>query len=349
MTSYNVAELAQTLFEEEGDALFLFDPDNERLLDVNPMAQRLTGFARGDLLRMQVTYLFRAEAQGGLQRLRAAFHKTGLFHSQEGFLLRHQDEGVWVPVNLTITRLHAEPRTLGLITARDISERRRFEKELQESRALFQRQFTQLEDIYRHTPVGLAFLDRELRIVRINDWLAALNGRPAAEHIGRRLRDILPADMAADLEAVLRPVIERGVAVENLVSRRPLPTNPQETRDWLENYFPHRLPGGGVGGVYCVVADVTERRRAEEALRASEAKYRTVVENLDQSIFLKDANLRFVAANPSFCRSLGRTEDEVVGKTDLDFYPRHLAEKYRADDHVVLTEGRHLSLEEENV
>src|SRR5690242_954525 len=130
MTSYNVAELAQTLFEEAGDALFLFDPESEQLLDVNPMAQRLTGYPRHDLLQMPVLYLFRSEAQGGLQRLRAAFRKTGLFHSEEGFLLRHRNEGVWVPVNLTLTRLHAEPRTLGLITARDVSERHRAEREL---------------------------------------------------------------------------------------------------------------------------------------------------------------------------------------------------------------------------
>src|SRR5437588_10265028 len=117
-------ELSVTLFEEAGDALFLFDPDTEQLLDVNPMAQRLSGFSRAELLRMPVTYLFRSEVQGGLNRLRHAYKKTGIFHSQEGFLLRHQRGGVWVAVNLTVTRLHAEPKTLGLITARDVREQR---------------------------------------------------------------------------------------------------------------------------------------------------------------------------------------------------------------------------------
>src|SRR5205809_7745835 len=108
MTTYNVAELAQTLFEEAGDALILFDPETEQVLDVNPMAQRLSGFARVDLLRMEVTYLFRAEAQGGLQRLRLAFRKTGAFHGQEGFFLRHHKDGVWIPVSLTVTRPHVD-------------------------------------------------------------------------------------------------------------------------------------------------------------------------------------------------------------------------------------------------
>src|ERR1700758_1749090 len=124
MNAFNPAELARTLLEESGDALFLFDPDSEALLEANPMAQRLSGYTRQELLRLKITYLFRAETQGGLQRLRHAYQRTGAFHSQEGFLLRHKQDGVWVPVNLTASRLHAEPRTLGLITARDIQERR---------------------------------------------------------------------------------------------------------------------------------------------------------------------------------------------------------------------------------
>src|SRR5438067_343404 len=122
MKTLDAAELAQTLFEEAGDALFLFDPQTERIIDTNPMASRLTGFARQQMLRYQITYLFRSEVQGGLLRLRNAFRKTGLFHAQDGFFLRHRDDGRWVPVNLTITRLHTEAEALGLITARDMRE-----------------------------------------------------------------------------------------------------------------------------------------------------------------------------------------------------------------------------------
>src|SRR5262249_857236 len=93
LAAYHTDDLSDSLFEESGDALFLFDPNTEQLLDVNPMAQRLSGFTRPELLRMKITYLLRSEVQGGLQRLRHAYRKTGLFHSQEGFLLRHHNEG----------------------------------------------------------------------------------------------------------------------------------------------------------------------------------------------------------------------------------------------------------------
>jgi PAS domain S-box-containing protein len=123
-------ELAITLFEESGDALFLFEPDTEELIDVNPAAERLSGFFCRELLRMQVTYLFRSSVQGGLNRLRQAFKTTGLFHSQEDFFLRHKTPDRWIPVNLTATRLHTRAKTLGLITARDISECRRLEDKI---------------------------------------------------------------------------------------------------------------------------------------------------------------------------------------------------------------------------
>src|SRR5947208_3514088 len=95
-------ELAQTLFEEAGDGLFFFNPDDGHLVDVNPMAQRLTGFPRHELLQLSVKALFSAEAAGGMARLFRAFQSTGLFHSQEGFLMRGA-QGRTIPVNLTKT------------------------------------------------------------------------------------------------------------------------------------------------------------------------------------------------------------------------------------------------------
>src|SRR5438270_9158729 len=100
------ADLARALFEELGDALFLVDPDSYQILDANPTAQRLSGFSHEQLLRMEATYLFRSQEKGGRQRLQQASRKTGIFHSQDGFLLRPDRDGLWVPTNLAVSRLH---------------------------------------------------------------------------------------------------------------------------------------------------------------------------------------------------------------------------------------------------
>jgi PAS domain S-box-containing protein len=94
-------------------------------------------------------------------------------------------------------------------------------------------------------------------------------------------------------------------------------------------------------------AEIAERRQAEEALRCSEAKYRALVENLEQAVVLKDRHLRYVAANSRMCRNLGVAEHELVGKTDRDFYTDLEAERYRQDDLQVLQHGTHVEREEE--
>jgi PAS domain S-box-containing protein len=125
LMNYNELEgLAQALFEESGDALFLFDPDTDQLLDANSTAQRLTGFALRELLRTPATQLFRFDDPQGRQRLSEAAGKTEVFHSQEGYSLRTTQDGVWVAVNLTVARLHVKPKTLGLLTVRDVRAQR---------------------------------------------------------------------------------------------------------------------------------------------------------------------------------------------------------------------------------
>ncbi len=75
-----------------------------------------------------------------------------------------------------------------------------------------------------------------------------------------------------------------------------------------------------------------EHRRTQDALKNSEMFYQALVESLPQNILRKDREGRFVFANQKFCASLGKTVDEVLGKTDSDFFPAHLAAKYHRDD-----------------
>ena len=80
-----------------------------------------------------------------------------------------------------------------------------------------------------------------------------------------------------------------------------------------------------------------DHRRAEEALRTTEAFFQALVESLPQRIIRKDIEGRFTFASRNFCTELNRPLEDIRGKTDFDFFPAELARKYHADDERVIT------------
>jgi len=96
------------------------------------------------------------------------------------------------------------------------------------------------------------------------------------------------------------------------------------------------------------VTDITERRVAEEKLRDSEALYHSLVETLPQNVFRKNLRKQFTFANQQFCRTLGRKLEEILGKTDYDFFPPALAAKYQQDDARVMATGQSFETVEEH-
>lgn len=144
-----------------------------------------------------------------------------------------------------------------VLSTRDDTERLALEADRDSS-------WARLNALFEGVPIGLGFVDSQYRYVRVNEALAEMNGRPAAEHIGRTLRDVLgPA--AARLEPLVDRVWSEGRAAEELeFSERTLAGPP---RRCLLQLFPVRSASGGVIGVGASVVDVTALKRAEEQLR----------------------------------------------------------------------------------
>ncbi len=90
-------------------------------------------------------------------------------------------------------------------------------------------------------------------------------------------------------------------------------------------------------------------RPTEEALRRSELRFRALIECLPQRVFFKDRNSVFLFVNSIFAGDFGLKPEQLVGKSDLDFFPRELAEKYRADDKRIMDQRKAETIEEMNV
>jgi two-component system cell cycle sensor histidine kinase/response regulator CckA len=189
--------------------------------------------------------------------------------------------------SLLIVPLSARGRTLGAITfvmaesgrryghaeqllGEDLARRAaiavdnaRLYREAEEALQEKARTVALLDTVFRGTPIGLAFVDRELRFVRINDSLAALNRTPVETHLGRTVSEVLgeSASLVVPLfEEVFRtgaPVLDREIVV-------PPRVQDDGPRTFLASYYPVPAPDGRTEWVGCMVSEVTERRRAAE-------------------------------------------------------------------------------------
>ncbi len=134
----------------------------------------------------------------------------------------------------------------------------------------------QLQAIYDGVPVGLAFLDLNLRYLSINRYLAGLYKLPVADHLGRRLADVHPRRFAL-VEPYLRRALA-GDSTKGVEVSDPYSDTPESPRTCIVSYEPVRDEAGEVIGVSVSVVDISERKRAEDALRKVEEHHRRAME-----------------------------------------------------------------------
>jgi PAS domain S-box-containing protein len=177
-------------------------------------------------------------------------------------------------------------------------ENARLYGELRETERVAQRRLAEVLSIYAAAPVGLCFVDTNLRFVKVSNKLAAMNGPTVEEHVGRTVREMLP-ELADTVEPNYRRVLETGEPLEEVEFRGTRPATSGEVRDWLASYYPVKNDEGRVLGVNAVVQDVTERKRAETDLQENERLLRDVLRNLPVGVWIADRNGKIVHVNPA--------------------------------------------------
>ncbi len=219
-------------------------------------------------------------------------------------------------------------------------ERHRMDLALLEAEERYHSVFDHLvEGIFQTTPAG--------RYLMANAALARIYGYSSPEELIQGLIDIKGR---LYVEEGRRDEFVRLMQEHDTLTRFESPVYRKDgSVIWIsENCRAIRDSRGRLLYYEGTVEDITQRRQAEEKVHASEALYHSLVETLPQNILRKDLQGRFTFANQQFCKILGRPLENIVGKTDFDFFPRELAEKYHRDDLRVMQTGKPYETVEEH-
>jgi PAS domain S-box-containing protein len=213
---------------------------------------------------------------------------------------------------VTVTRLPSSDggETRLLFVARDITERKRADAALAEAEREARRRLDELEAVYATAPVGLAVLTPDLRYLRINERLAEINGVPAAAHIGRTIREILP-NLADQAEALARRILESGEPAPTVEFTGETPAQPGVRRTWIGGWTPVRGPDGAIAAINLVSEEVTERRATE----AREHRMMQIAERSNDMVAMAGLNLALTYMNAGGRRTIGL--DETADVRDL--------------------------------
>ncbi len=176
-----------------------------------------------------------------------------------------------------------------------------------------------LETVFASVPVGLGFLDLNLRYARLNEALARINGLPVEAHLGKTPAELVPGlDQINQMMATWRRILVTGESIFNVETTGETAAAPGETRYWLSHWYPVRQDGEIIG-IGVMVEDITDRRRAEAALQESEKRYSSLFENNHAVMLLIDPQTGdIVDANPAACAFYGYSQAELKQKTVAD-------------------------------
>lgn len=169
-----------------------------------------------------------------------------------------------------------------------------------------------LDSLVATAPIGFAFFDPKLRCVRMNDYIAAINGVPVAESIDRTMREFLP-EFADIVEPIFQQILHTGEPILNVEISGETKANIGEQHA-LANYYPVYSPDKSLLGIGVVLANITTLKKQEEAVRQSEARLRRLVESNIIGVVFADME-KITEANNAFLEMVGYSrEDLLAGK-----------------------------------
>ena len=316
----------RTLIENALDIIAILDADGTYRY-ASPSHERASGFTPAELVGRNGFDFIHPDDAPRLMQLMAEGLATGRATAVVEYRFRCKD-GSWRYVEGAARNLIGDSQVQGVIVnARDITERKRTEQALRQSEERFRTLVENLNDI-------VFSVDLEGKIAYISPTVEQMFGRsPAALQNRAFLPFVHPDDRAGLLASQARTMAGQLEPSEFRV------VDGRGGVHWVRTSSRPQYENGQLVGTTGVLVDITTRKQAEEQLRESEERYRSLVSAMSEGVVLQAADGRIVACNASAERILGLSADELLGRTSVD--PRWNAihedgSPYPGEDHPVM-------------
>lgn len=313
-------QIHDTLMNHSRDIILFVRYEDARILEANAAAEQAYGYSRQELLGLS---LYDIRAPGSVASLR-----DQLFEAKAGRILfetvHRTKEGRLFPVEVSSKEAIIGGQSIMVSIVRDISERKKADEALHQSRERFRSAIDSIPDV-------VVIYDRDLRIQYINPATLRKTGRPATDFIGRLEEEVWPAQIVT----LWRPVLEKALATAEPQTLELDFPSPLGLRHLMVTCVPLRDAHGRVQEVMSITNDLTLRKNTEEALRTSEQRLQTALEETEKQRRLLDAVIsfapvgiailkgpahRFLTTNAAFGPFM-EEKGEVVGHGFADVFP----------------------------
>ena len=300
------------IFDTALDAVITID-EHGIVREWNPQAEAIFGWRYDEAVSRSMSELaipprYRAAHESGLRHFLAT--RAGSLLNRRVEMTAVRRDGNEFPVELSIAPYRVGEAWFFSGFVRDITRRKQAEAALRESEERFRLLVESIEEY------AIFMLDLDGLVVSWNPGAERIRGYPAEEVLGRHFSIFYPPE---DIEQGRPDAHWRAATTAFRVEAEGWRVRKDGSRFWANVVLSAmRNSEGNVIGFANITRDLTERRRGEEALKASEVRWRTMFEKSPVGIVLRDADHRYMAANPAFQQMVGYSEQELARLTPLD-------------------------------
>jgi PAS domain S-box-containing protein len=315
----------RAVVEQSPDGIFLDDVETRRILEANEAFQKLLGYSADEIQRLTIYDIIAADREDIDKRFEKILGAERPFTHERQY---RRKDGSLVDVSISAKAISYGGRRTTCVLVRDITERKRAEEALRESEERYRAVMEQSAD-------GIYLVDVETKcLLEANPAFAHMLGYGPEETEGLSIYDIVAADRG-DIDQRFQDVLkmEGSLASERKYRRK----DGSLLEVWVSvNVLSYR----GRKAMCTIAHDITERKRAEEALRKSEERYRTVTEQSPDGIYLVDVETRRILdSNSAFRNLLGYDPDEVGRLALYDFIAAEREDIDRRFEVIIRSEG----------